>query len=132
MPGIQRKNRVGVVLDGDDEEERKYCPICLKYRNKQYPMKHKVLDIDEAEPPDFEDWRQCWECGYKEATADIISEGKLRPAKGIEVHDNPFDFGSVTAEHIKKRKRVKKEEIKDKEILAEIKKGGQLINYEQS
>ncbi len=139
MPGIVRtKAFVGVIYDGEDEKDVSYCPICEKHGYLKIRLLPRVLEKDEPEPPDYEEFLQCHKCWKIFPVYNTKQEGELY--SDVEIRDNPFDFAAVTIEgrddkgvknRIKKRKQ-KEQEIKDKEVANELKKGGELLKYQRS
>jgi hypothetical protein len=138
MPGIVRTSRhVGIVVD-EEEEPKAYCPNCrsIGVLNRLKPMKSNK---GEAIPPDYEDFKQCHECGEIVPLNEIKKEGDLGSI--IEPTDNPFDRGEVITGlndrdrkgRIKKLKRKQsRKQVDDKEVQKELDKGSELISYSSS
>jgi hypothetical protein len=118
-----------------------YCPKCLNLhiRSKLGPRVYKDEELTTAGqlPSDHDQWRQCYHCGLLIPLYDIAKEGQL--TTDIERIDSKFK-GVKETEHYEKPKHrrgfnerldddSKRDEIKDPEVKALLKKGAKLINY---
>ncbi len=137
-PGITRtKHFVGIVVESDDDgegEDKAYCPRCENFgvRSKLGP---RVMNKGEVKPPDYDEWKQCHECGTLVPSYEAKNEGKLEGI--VEPDDNPFDFGKPEIKGLNdKKKRYQKLErkqsrrkIDDEEVQKELDKGYELVKY---
>jgi hypothetical protein len=78
--GNTRFRPVGVAIDqdGEDDEKVRYCTKCLQV-NQLSILKERLYLDDKGkrmpDPPDAEDWLQCWKCGYIVALLETKPEG---------------------------------------------------------
>ena len=147
MPIRRLHNRhfVGVVIDkGESEESNPFCQKCdkvgiisrLKERLYLYD-KGKLLI---SQPPDSDNWLQCWTCGYIIPTRDAKMIGKISGINGISPVDNPFDFQKGTIlglNDMGKGKRYaklkqRKNKHPDKEVQKLIDQGWEVKEYKTS
>jgi hypothetical protein len=72
----------------DEEEEPKaYCTNCqsVGVHNK---LKSRILNKGEVKSPDYDDFKQCHECGTIVPLYEVKNQGKLEGI--VEPSDNPF------------------------------------------
>jgi hypothetical protein len=136
------KCHVGMVIDySDDEEELIFCEQCQKQGTLSKLKQGVYLDMSGKllvnPPPDAEDWLQCWKCGLIIPTKDAKKQGKISGIQGIEILQNPYDYGKslILGNDSKNRyQRLKRRQNKhpDAEVQKLIDKGWQLTSYSTS
>ena len=132
MPGIVRtSHRVGIVYE-DEEEHTSYCPNCqtVGVSNK---LKNRILNKGEVKPPDYDEWKQCHECGTLVPSHELKNEWQLSGI--VELTDNPFDRGEVIMGLDKRKKgktKKRKKQVDDEEVQKQLDKGVELVSYSVS
>ena len=137
--GITRYRPVVIAIDPseyEDEEKIRYCTKCLEVGLLNILKERLYLDEKGKrlpDPPDAEDWHQCWKCGYIVAAHETKPEGTISGI--VEPIENPFDIGETQLKPIERKSRLnkgKKKKHPDPEIQKELNKGSELIGYSTS
>jgi hypothetical protein len=89
-------------------------------------------------PSDYELWLECSNCGTVYAKHDTKVEAVIEPL--VQTKTNPFDKGKIQSIGQRKkgkrgnnpRIRTTRDEIKDPDLIRELKDGAQLISYSSS
>lgn len=133
---IKRSDAVFISSEAFVQSKPKYCPICEKYNIRHQLNKRVYNDLELIAgmlPSDHDRWLQCFHCGNVFLKDRVAQEGMLKTELEItkpSIHQD---------EHLPKPKhqrgfneRLQQEpEIKDKEVLKELKKGAKLISYSE-
>jgi hypothetical protein len=112
---MRRKERIGIVIDEDEDEARtRYCPAC-ESRGYLYKLGAKIIEQGKEPEPDHDLWLQCYHCfgivPKFSAKSEQTLEGFTEPT------ENPFE-DDVVIESIEKRTSPagkKKQEKRKKE-----------------
>lgn len=131
---------VGVVIDTEGpEESNPFCSTCMAI-GKLSKLKQRIyLDIKGKllvpQPPDAENYLQCWKCGLTIATYEAQLLGKISAIPGVSPVDNPNDIkktilgvDSRLTSRIKRLKR-QREKHEDKEVQRELDAGNTVSQY---
>jgi hypothetical protein len=94
---MRRKERIGVVIDEDDEEEEfkekpRWCEHCLTFE-LHMPLGPKRTEYGKVPDPDSDLFLECWHCGSIYPKYATKSEQALQPF--AETTDNPFQDNKV-------------------------------------
>ena len=135
---VRRLRPVGIAIDEyEDEEQVRYCTQCLAVGIPSILKERLYLDDKGKkvpDPPDAEDFLQCWKCGYIVAVRETKPEGTISGI--VEPIDNPFDIGKTQLKPIEQKSGLtnkgKKQKHPDPEIQKELNKGSELIGYSTS
>ena len=138
-----KRSGVGIVDSSDDEfredEPVYWCRHCLEY-NFKIPLRNRVYPDNEPIPVDHDQWRQCLECGLIVPVYELQKESEIKDV--LDTVTNPFDLAKDSILGVdnrqttkkKRRSRLKPDElddIKDKTLKAELRKGSILLDYSE-
>jgi hypothetical protein len=130
---------VGVVIDEENEEDISYCSTCMAV-GELVRLKERIYLDDKGkrlpDPPDSDNFKQCWTCGNIVTVSDIKKQGKIAGIQGIEILDNPYNekkgvilgTDSRLGDRVRKLKR-RQSKHQDKEVQAYLDKGYELTSY---
>ena len=138
----KNKSHVGMVIDYSDEEEGGliFCEQCHKQGVLSKLKQRVYLDMSGKllvnPPPDAEDWLQCWKCGLVVALRDTKKSGKISGIQGIDILENPHDYGKSMilgndARLTNRIKNLKRRQTKhpDAEVQRMLEDGYELKSY---
>lgn len=130
---------IGAIHSSSASEEKKirYCPRCEELFQIQARLGPRIMPLDETtgkprpKPSDYEHWLECRNCGSVYAKEQTKVEPTIEPIVTSKT------LGKGKAKGIgQKRKgrgnnpRIKtRDEIKDKDLLMQLRSGAQLISY---
>ena len=128
----------GDYIDDNDDCKKSYCKHCLEYGFK-VPLKNRIYQ-NEPIPVDYDQWRQCHECGLIIPIYELQKESEIKDV--VETVENPFDIakneflGTDSTISAKKRSRQKDrqkelDDIKDDDLKRELASGNTLISYSE-
>jgi hypothetical protein len=130
---------VGMVIDNsEDEEDIMFCEQCQK-NGTVSKLKERLYLDDKGKalppPPDASDFVQCWECGLVVPLRKAKKQGKISGIQGIEILDNPYDYGKSQilgndSKHRYQRLRKRQAKHPDKEVQKLIDDGFELKSYQ--
>ena len=86
-----------MVIDaGNPEEPNPFCPRCEKIGIMSRLKQRLYLDdkgkLLVPQPPDADNFLQCWKCSIILPTSESKMQGKISGINGITPIYNPFDF----------------------------------------
>ena len=134
---IKRSDTVFISSEVSSSKQKiKYCPVCERHKVKHTLNKivYNELELVFGQlPHDHDKWLQCFHCGNVFLKDNVRQEGKLM----TEIEIPKPSIPPSETEHLPKPKhrrgfneRLEREpEIKDKELLRELKKGAKLLSY---
>jgi hypothetical protein len=132
QPGY--KGGVGALHSNDNTKPKiRYCSRCEGY-GVLSKLGSKILGVGESRPADYEHWIQCHNCGQVYAKHEVKIEPELEPIK--ELSDGKQAKSQVIETKKKRtgrgsnpRLKGNKWEIKDSELVNELKDGSVLLSY---
>lgn len=100
---IRKKESVGIIDSGDDEDPIRYCPNCT------YPsILQESIDMrNEPKATDHDEWLQCRECWELVHISEAKTESKYSDV--VETSDNRFSKGKTIVGFDNKRTKTQHE-----------------------
>ena len=134
MPIEERSKPQIMDFTEDEKEEVRYCKRCLEF-NVHSPLKNRLYENNQVEI-DHENWLQCHHCGSIFAVNEVMREATIKDV--IEKIDNPHEISKnqfLGVNPRRKKNRLEQEdeyeEIKERELVAELRNGSELISYSE-
>lgn len=98
-----------VKPDFDDIDEIRYCKHCLE-QGFQVPLKNRLYP-DNQIAIDYENWKQCYECGSIYAINELQKESEIKDI--VQTFGNPNDIAKselwqLMLEKVEERKESEK------------------------
>jgi transcription elongation factor Elf1 len=117
-----------------NEKKIRYCSRCEDLFQVQSILGNRILGIGEVKQSDHDLWLQCANCGslYQRYqvkvepdldSVKVLSDGKQGKIQGIEKKRKVKGRGNNP------RLKTTRDEIKDPDLIRELKDGAQLISY---
>ena len=129
---------VGVIIDSD-EEDIQFCSTCMAAGNL-VKLKERIWLDDKGkrlpDPPDADQFRQCWECGLIVPSREVQRQGTITGIQGVEVLTSPYDSKTVilgddsTLRNRYKNLKRQKNKHPDPEIQRLIEQGYEVLSYQ--
>jgi hypothetical protein len=121
----------------NDEQPKSYCKECLKF-GFFVPLKNRIYSDSESIPVDYDQWRQCYECGSIVPIYHLEKEAMIKDV--VEIVENSFDVGKsflgIDSRKVRRKARKKKEtfgDINDPDLKRELASSQiKLISYTES
>jgi hypothetical protein len=137
-----RYKPVGALHSNDDIKPRiRYCQRCQDMFGVQARLGPRIMPLDEAtgkpipKPHDYDHWLECRNCGTVYPKHEVKVEPELGPIK------EPSDGKQGRIQSVTRKKRTgrgnnprikTRDDIKDPDLIREIKDGAQLTSYTSS
>jgi hypothetical protein len=134
---------IAIIVDSDSEfDSNPFCPNCQDI-GKLSRLKERIYLDDKGKllppQPDAENFLMCYLCGLIIPTHEVQKEGKITGISGVEVIDNPFDFGKKVIKGLDNRKlqsrlknkkrKTKEKQHPDKDIQKYLNDGWEVTSY---
>jgi hypothetical protein len=129
---------IGVLHSKEDKPKIRYCQRCEDLFHVSARLGPRIMPLDEAtgkpipKPHDYNHWLECRNCGNVYAKHETKVEPELEPIK------EPSDGRQAKIQGVMKKKKARgnnprlkttRDEIKDPDLIRELKDGAQLLSY---
>ena len=122
------------VKESINEKKIRYCSRCEDLFQVHSILGNRILGIGEVKQSDYDLWLQCRNCGslYQKYevkvepdldSVKVLSNGRQGKIQGIEKKRKPKGRGNNP------RIKTRRDDIKDPDLIRELKDGAQLISY---
>jgi len=131
-------NPIGVLHSKEaDKEKTRYCQRCEEMFQVMARLGPRIMEIGVPKPHDYDLWLECRNCFTLYQKYETKVEPELEPIK------EPSDGKQAKIQGIEKKRKAKgrgnnprikttRDEIKDPDLIRELKDGAQLISYSSS
>jgi hypothetical protein len=134
MPGYNRGVSALHSKESINEKKIRYCSRCEDLFQVHSILGNRILGIGEVKQSDYDLWLQCRNCGslYQKYevkvepdldSVKVLSNGRQGKIQGIEKKRKPKGRGNNP------RIKTRRDDIKDPDLIRELKDGAQLISY---
>lgn len=124
---------IGVLHSKEaDKPKIRYSQRCEDLFQVQARLGPKIMLPGVVKPSDYDLWLECWNCGTVYPKHEVKVKPELEPIK------EPSDGKQGKIQSVTRKKRTgrgnnprirQRDEIKDPDLIREIKDGAQLISY---
>jgi hypothetical protein len=118
-----------------DEKKIRFCSRCEEDYGVLSRLGSKILGIGESRPADYDHWIQCHNCGQVYAKHETKVEPELEPivspnGKKGKIQGIQKKKGKGKGRNL--RLKPTRDDIKDPDLIRELKDGAVLISYSSS